>query len=106
MSPVAIAGIALLIVAVVLANAPFFTEKYFFLKAPKAKPSATEFAQKGLGFRFFELLVYYLITLGVGLLIENRLGQVHTQGWQFYAITVCLFLVLAFPGFVVRYLKR
>jgi hypothetical protein len=26
--------------------------------------------------------------------------------WQFYAVTVCLYLVLGFPGFVHRYLRR
>jgi hypothetical protein len=99
-SPISIAGLALLILAVVVANAPFFSERYLLIKKPR------EGTTKGLGFRFFELAVGYLIVLGIAILIEGRLGKVHDQAWQFYAITICLFLVLAYPGFVVRYLKK
>ncbi len=99
-STLALAGIGLFIVAVLLANLPFLVERYFGVKRPASGQT------KSLGFRFFELLVCYGLTLGVGWLIEGRLGQVHQQGWQFYAITLCLFLVLAFPGFVYRYLRK
>ncbi|MEY4711160.1 MAG: hypothetical protein RIS88_610, partial [Pseudomonadota bacterium] len=33
-------------------------------------------------------------------------GQNAPQGWEFYAVTVTLFLTLAFPGFVYRYLYQ
>jgi TRAP-type mannitol/chloroaromatic compound transport system permease large subunit len=52
------------------------------------------------------MLVLYFLVLGVARLLESRLGNVPDQEWQFYAVTTCLFLVLAFPGFVLRYLKR
>jgi hypothetical protein len=39
-------------------------------------------------------------------MLESNAGNVFNQGWQFYAVTVCLFLVLAFPGFTFRYLRR
>jgi hypothetical protein len=100
MSALAASALGLLVIAIVLANAPFFSEKYFFVKTP------AEGKTKGLAARFLELLVMYLVTLGLSLLIESRLGDIHKQGWQFYAITVCLFLVFAYPGFVVRYLKK
>ncbi len=100
MTPLAVSAIGLLVIALILANAPFYSEKYFFIKSPA--PGKT----KGLGIRFIELALMYAITLGLSLLIESRLGDVHKQGWQFYAITICLFLVFAYPGFVVRYLKR
>ena len=36
--------------------------------------------------------------------MERALGQNQAQGWEFYAVTAALFLTLAFPGFVYRYL--
>jgi pimeloyl-ACP methyl ester carboxylesterase len=38
--------------------------------------------------------------------IEARVGQVYPQGWEFYAVLVCLYLTFAFPGFVWRQLRR
>ena len=35
---------------------------------------------------------------GIGLLFERRVGQIAPQGWEFYAVTGALFIVLAFPG--------
>ena len=43
---------------------------------------------------------------GVGLLLEKRVGQIASQGWEFYAVTGALFIVLAFPGFTWRYLLK
>jgi hypothetical protein len=34
------------------------------------------------------------------------IGNAFTQKWEFYATTFTLFLVMAFPGFVLRYLLR
>ena len=45
-------------------------------------------------------------TGGVGLLLEKRAGQIAPQGWEFYAVTGALFIVLAFPGFTWRYLMK
>jgi len=39
-------------------------------------------------------------------LLESRIGNVFPQTWEFYAITACMFVVLAFPGFVLRYLRK
>ncbi|MCG5501723.1 DUF2818 family protein, partial [Ectothiorhodospira lacustris] len=30
-------------------------------------------------------------------------GTIHTQGWQFYAITLSMFAVFAMPGFIYRH---
>ncbi len=100
MSNVLLAGIALLVMAAVLANLPFFTQKIFLVKRPAAG------VDKSLAWRVLELLVYYGLTIGIGMLLEGRVGQIHKQGWQYYGITFCLFLVLAYPGFVIRYLKK
>jgi Protein of unknown function (DUF2818) len=48
----------------------------------------------------------YFVVGGVGLWLEQRAGQIAAQGWEFYAITGALFITLAFPGFVYRYLLR
>ncbi len=83
----------------VLANFPFFTESVFGVLRLKrgAKP---------VFIRLAELLTLYLLVLGVAYLIESSLGNAFAQGWQFYATTGCLFIVLAFPGYVFRYLRR
>lgn len=56
--------------------------------------------------RLLELLAFYLLVGVMALLLERRAGQIAQQGWEFYAITGTLFLTLAFPGFVYRYLLR
>ncbi len=88
-----------IVLMAVLANVPFFTESIFGIVRMKraAKPGYV---------RIIELLVLYLLVLGVARLIESSIGNAFPQGWQFYAVTVCLFLVLGFPGFVHRYLRR
>jgi hypothetical protein len=87
-----------LVAALVAANLPFFTRKVMGV-LPVA-------GRKSLGVRLAELGLCYLLTGGLGLLLEKRAGQIAPQGWEFYAITVSLFLTLAFPGFVYRYLLR
>ena len=37
---------------------------------------------------------------------EHQAGQIVAQGWEFYAVTAALFVTLAFPGFVYRYLLK
>ena len=49
----------------------------------------------------------YFAVGGLAWLVERfSMGQVAAQNWEFYAVTACLFLVFAFPGFVYRYLWR
>ena len=88
-----------LVVALVAANLPFANERLFALIALRS-------GHKGLGLRFAELLVFYFLAGGVGLLFERRVGQIAAQGWEFYAVSGALFLVLAFPGFTWRYLIK
>jgi hypothetical protein len=80
------------------ANLPFINERLLAL-IPLA-------GNKSLAVRLGELVLMYLLVGGLGLLLEQRAGQVAPQGWEFYAITGALFLVLAFPGFTWRYLRR
>jgi hypothetical protein len=56
--------------------------------------------------RLLELIVLYFVVGALARLLESGIGGVFRQGWEFYAITGCFFLVLAFPGFVFRYLRK
>lgn len=90
---------ALIGLAFVAANLPFLSQR-LMLVIPLAGGA------KSLGWRLAELVVWYFLVGGVGLGLENSIGQIYPQGWEFYAITGALFLTLAFPGFVFRYLAR
>ena len=87
-----------LLVAALTANLPFVNERLGIL--------GPRLASKALGLRLLELMLMCGLTLGLGVLLESRLGQVQHQGWEFYAAMAFLFLTLAFPGFVWRYLMR
>lgn len=57
--------------------------------------------------RFAVLVPSYLITLAIAYLVERLvMGQVWPQGWEFYSINLCVFLVLSFPGFIYRVLWK
>lgn len=81
------------------ANLPFLNQRWLLLGP---RPSSG----KSLWARLVELLLLYVVVGLAGLGLEQRAGQIYPQGWQFYAITGALFLTLAFPGFVYRYLLR
>lgn len=84
------------------ANLPFMNERVFAL-VPLSKRAAYV---KRLPVRLLELIVLYFVVGLVARWLESRIGSVFVQTWEFYAITGCMFLVLAFPGFVVRYLYK
>lgn len=56
--------------------------------------------------RLLEVLVFYGLIGVLGFAFEVNMGNRFEQGWEFYAITLSLFLVLGYPGFVYRYLLR
>lgn len=87
-------------VALFAANLPFLSERFLGLLPMRAA------AAKSLALRLFELLLLYGLTGTVGVLFEKRAGQIVPQGWEFYAVTGALFIVLAFPGFTWRYLLK
>ena len=93
------ASVWLVVLAAVLAaNLPFLNQRLLGVVA-MSRP-------KTLLIRLAELVVLYFAVGGLGLLLEQRAGQIAPQGWQFYAITGALYLTLAFPGFVWRYLVK
>ncbi len=88
----------MLLVGLVAANLPFVAQR-LLLVLPLQTP-------KNLAMRLGELVLYYLLVGGLGLLLEQRAGQIAPQGWEFYAVTATLFITFAFPGFAYRYLLK
>ncbi|WP_368649303.1 DUF2818 family protein [Castellaniella ginsengisoli] len=56
--------------------------------------------------RLLEVLVGYVLVGTLGFSLELNLGNAFPQRWEFYAVTLALFLVLGYPGFVWRYMLR
>lgn len=88
-----------IVLAAIAANLPFVNQRLFLVVPMKSR-------HKIFGWRLLELVVFYVLVGLVGRWFEGNLGQVAPQGWQFYAVTAALFVTLAFPGFVYRYLLR
>lgn len=92
-----LAVLILLGVAVLAANLPWMSERVLFVfPAPGGAKSAW--------LRLVEWLVLYFLVGGIALGLEQKsFGERHAQDWEFYAVTLCLFLVFALPGFIYRY---
>jgi len=88
------------------ANLPFLNEKLFAAVPLKKAAQAEQGWRKPLALRLLEMVILYFIVGAVAFALEARIGNGFPQTWEFYAITACLFLVLAFPGFVTRYLRK
>jgi len=90
----------LILFAVAAANLPFLNERVLGVlpyKRAKTKP---------VWVVCLELMVLYLISGVLGFAFERALSNPFEQRWEFYAITLCIFLVFGFPGFVYRYLLK
>ena len=48
----------------------------------------------------------YLIVGAMALFLEQIMGQIALQAWEFYAVTATMSITLAFPGFVFFYLLK
>lgn len=83
--------------ALLFANLPFVSNRLM---------GVVKLVRKGGWVRVLEVVTGYFVVGIIGFWIEGSLGRTTPQGWEFYALTVCLFLVLAFPGFVYRFLWR
>jgi hypothetical protein len=87
--------------AVIAANLPWLSERWFLVIAPRDGRS------KPFWPRLVEWGVLYGLALGIGFGFEHQAtGAVHSQSWEFYVVTLCLFAVSALPGFVYRYQIR
>lgn len=88
-----------LLAAFVAANVPFLNQRFWgLLPLPGG--------QKRWWVLLIEILLAYGVALGLGWYLEHVSSQIYRQGWEFYVVTVCLFLTFAFPGFVFRFLWR
>ena len=85
--------------ALAAANLPFLNERLLgFL--PVGRPF------KPFWLRLIEMALLYSALGVIAYLLESRIGNTFVQRWEFFAVTACLFVVLAYPGFVFRYLRR
>lgn len=96
---VSLASWLVVALALAAANLPFLNDALFGVVPLKS-------GRKHFAVRLVELLVLYFIVGAVATALESRIGTIFAQGWEFYAVTGCLFIVLAFPGFVFRYLRK
>ena len=86
-----------LILMIFLSNLPWITQDFLiFIKFKKT-----------LFVIFVQILLYFFIFRLVTFLLELSIfGNVHEQGWQFYAALLSLFIVSSSPGFVVKVLWK
>lgn len=87
-----------IILALVGANIPFLSHRRFGIFKSENKKKAS--------IHFFELTIYFFLIGFISLLLEKNIGKIYSQRWEFYALSAALFLTLAFPGFVYRYLRK
>ncbi len=97
---------AVMVFAVLAANLPFVNERLFGCVPLPQRYGLAQHGRKAFWVRLLELVVLYFVVGLVARLLEGRLGGIQVQRWEFYAITACLFVVLAYPGFVHRYMRR
>ncbi len=88
-----------ILLAALAANLPFLSERLLGLIPWRS-------AAKPFWLRLLEMFVLYVAVGLLAFLLESRMGNRFPQRWEFYAVTGCLFIVLAYPGFVYRYLRR
>ncbi|MGB6242738.1 MAG: DUF2818 family protein [Castellaniella sp.] len=73
---------------------------------PKAAGKSGSASGKPFIDRFLEVMVGYVLIGTLGFTMELDMGNAFAQRWEFYAVTLALFLVLAYPGFVWRYMMK
>jgi len=89
--------VLLLLIAILAANLPFASERIGGVVAVSHKRAR---------WRVLEFLVLYLAVGLFARVLEARQMPVHEQDWPFYVCTFALFVVFAFPGFVLRFLWK
>ncbi len=90
-------GWLIIAIAFISANLPWLSERIFFVARPAD-------GHKRAWWRWLEWLVLYFVAGAITLGMEKKLnGEIYSQDWEFYAVTLCLFLVFALPGFIYRH---
>ncbi|MCD8503674.1 MAG: DUF2818 family protein [Burkholderiaceae bacterium] len=90
----------LIALAVAAANLPFISERVLALMPIKT------WVKKPAWALIVEFLGLFVVIGLVGYAFETALVNPFPRGWEFYVTALCIFLVLAFPGFVYRYLLK
>ena len=87
----------LILVALICANLPWFSNKYFFFISPKGGKKTS------FPFVIEWLLMYFLVAL-IAVLVELKVqGIIHPKTPEFFAVTLCLFAVFALPGLIYKF---
>lgn len=84
--------------AALAANLPFWSRRqhlFFFISLNR---------NKNFFWIVLEWVCAYGLWIGLALLTESKQQSIHPQHWQFWVVSLCLFALLAFPGFIVVYL--
>ena len=89
--------IIFLFVVFIAANLPWITDRLFGLIPLKS-------VTKPVWLSIVEWFVMYLLVGMIALGLEKKFtSEIYPQAWEFYASTLCLFLVFALPGFIYRF---
>lgn len=88
----------IVLIAVGAANLPWLTERFFFFLSPPGAQGKRP---------WMRLLEWFVLMFVVGLIAvgleKKTTGVIFHQGWEFYTVGVCLFIVFALPGFIYRH---
>jgi len=100
-----VAILILFIMTLAAANIPFISDRILLFIDSKSP--------KSFWLRLFEWFIMYVLTLALAMGLEIKLyGEAYSkvwefwnfpQHWEFYTITLCLFLVFALPGYIYHY---
>ncbi|MDB5773979.1 MAG: hypothetical protein JWP38_112 [Herbaspirillum sp.] len=93
---------AVILLALIAANLPFLNQQLFAV----IPLNRSEGYVKPIWWRLIELVVLYFAVGGAAYFLESTIGNTFAHHWEFFAISGCLFLVFAFPGYVFRYLYK
>ena len=85
----------LLVLALIFANAPFVTTKFFGVFPLK---------RKHIGHHLVELAAGFILTAVLAYILESRAGAVQHQDWEFYATVICPLPDIRLPLFRVALL--
>jgi hypothetical protein len=83
-----------ILVAFLAANCPWLSERFLLLLT----------IRKSAWLRWLEWLLLYVIVGLVSVGLEYKVtGVRQPQSWEFYVVTLALFMVFALPGFIYHY---
>ena len=86
-----------IVFAFIAANLPWISERLFGIFPLKT-------VKKSAWLCLLEWLILYFLIGLVALGLEKKFtSDIYSQDWEFYASTLCLFMVFALPGFIYRF---